>query len=127
MGAWWLDRHPRGKSGYHMHALVRPYGISYRTMVPKGVDNLLVAGRCHSAEPAALASSRVTITAMGLGQAAGTAAGMSLDVGAAASAVNIAKLRDRLLADGCIIGARAEAVLERGDALGSAIPASMPR
>src|SRR5690606_38116303 len=29
LGAWYVDRHPTGSSGYHMHAVVRPYDISY--------------------------------------------------------------------------------------------------
>ena len=51
-----------------------PYDISYRTLVPQKLENVLVAGRCHSATSEALASSRLTATAMGMGQAAGVAA-----------------------------------------------------
>lgn len=126
MGAWWLDRHPRGSSGYHVHAFVRPYGIRYGTLVPQGFDNLWVAGRCHSAESAALASSRVTITAMGMGQAAGTAAAIAAQAGVAATDVPMSTLQQRLLRDGAIILDRAERVLEIGDRLES-VPASVPR
>ena len=37
LGAWWLDRHPQGQSGYHLHSMVRPYDISYGTLLPQGV------------------------------------------------------------------------------------------
>src|SRR4029079_11191441 len=37
LGAWWLDRHPQGQSGYHMHEMVRPYDISYGTLLPQGI------------------------------------------------------------------------------------------
>ncbi len=69
--------HPKGKSGYHVHEVVRPYEIGYSTMVPTEVENLLVAGRCHSADSASLASTRVNGTALGMGQAAGTAAALA--------------------------------------------------
>jgi len=126
MGAWWLDRHPRGKSGYHVHAFVRPYGIAYGTLVPQGFENLWVAGRCHSAESAALASSRVTITAMGMGQAAGTAAALAVQAGVGATELSIPTLQRRLLDDGAIILDRANRVLELGDRYEN-VPASMPR
>jgi hypothetical protein len=115
LGCWWLDRHPQGKSGYHMHALCRPYDIGYGTLTPKGVDNLLVAGRCHSADGAALASSRVTVTAMGMGEAAGTAAAMAAAANTGSRGVRIGDLQSRLLKQGAIILDRAEAVLAVGD------------
>ena len=67
-GCWFLDVHPPQTttdkpftgSGFQP----APYDISYQTLVPKGVSNLLVAGRCHSASKEAAASSRVTVTAI---------------------------------------------------------------
>ena len=56
----------------------KPYDIPYGTIRPKQVDNLLVAGRCHSATPLASSSTRVTATAMALGQAAGVAAALAV-------------------------------------------------
>ncbi len=55
-----------------------PYDIPYRSLVPRKIGNLLVAGRCHSATRGAHASTRVTVTAMAMGEAAGTAAAMAL-------------------------------------------------
>ncbi len=80
-GCWFLDIHPPEVtldkpftgSGFQP----KPYDISYRTLVPQKVSNLLVAGRCHSASSEASASSRVTATAMALGEAAGTAAALA--------------------------------------------------
>mgnify|MGYP005836591789 CR=1 FL=1 len=54
------------------------YDIRYGCLVPQGVDNLLVAGRCLSAEHVAQASLRIQQTCMATGQAAGTAAALSL-------------------------------------------------
>jgi len=80
-GCWFMDIHsqktaidkPFAGSGFQPD----PYDISYRTLLPKGVANLLVAGRCHSVTQEAASSSRVTATAMALGEAAGCAAAMA--------------------------------------------------
>jgi len=52
------------------------YGIPYRCLVPREVDNLLVAGRCVSASSVAAAAIRVMPPAMAMGQAAGCAAAL---------------------------------------------------
>lgn len=104
LGAWRIDRHPQGDSGYHDQPEVPPYDIAYRTLLPQGVENLLVAGRCHSATSEALASSRVTANAMGMGQAAGTAAAMSVnDKAYAVRNVNMSELQSSLQEQGCIL------------------------
>jgi len=76
------------------------YEIPYRCLVPQGVADLLVAGRCISTTHEALASTRLTPTVMTLGQAAGTAAALSLAAGVAPRAVDPRRLRERLIADG---------------------------
>ena len=103
LGAWRIDRHPREEAGYHNMPMVPPYDISYRTLLPQGVENLWVAGRCHSATSEALASSRVTANAMGMGQAAGTAAAMATSSGIGNRDVEVGGLQDRLLEAGCIL------------------------
>lgn len=50
-----------------------PYEIPYRCLLPKGLNGLLVAGRCISGSHEAHASYRVTGTCMAMGQAAGLA------------------------------------------------------
>jgi hypothetical protein len=52
--------------------------IPYRALVPLKVDNLLVAGRCASAEFNAIAAVRVIATCMTMGQAVGTAASLCI-------------------------------------------------
>lgn len=82
-GCWYLDIHPNevtaGSAWHSEPQFPEPYDISYRTLLPQKVDNLLVAGRCHSATQLAASSSRVTCTAMAMGQAAGTAAALALE------------------------------------------------
>lgn len=53
-----------------------PYDIPYGCFVPRGIDNLLTAGRCISGTHRAHASYRVMSICMAMGQAAGTAAAL---------------------------------------------------
>jgi hypothetical protein len=100
--AYPIDIHnPRG-SGTTTHRLPpgASYEIPYRCMLPQGVDELLVAGRCISTTHEALASTRLTPTVMTLGQAAGTAAALSLQQHVTPRALDAQTLRARLIADG---------------------------
>ena len=103
LGAWRLDQHPSNAPGYHSIPWTPPYDIPYRTLLPQTLDNVLVAGRCHSATSEALASSRVTATAMGMGQAAGTAAGLAVARSALPRQVPVADLQGRLIKSGAIL------------------------
>ena len=53
------------------------YDISYRTILVKGLNNLMVAGRCFSASHLAQSAARSIGFCMALGQAAGTAAALA--------------------------------------------------
>lgn len=53
------------------------YDIPYRCLVPKNIDNLLVAGRCVSSTHEAQAAIRVIPIVVAIGQAAGTAAALA--------------------------------------------------
>lgn len=106
LGAWRLDQHPSDQAGYHHEHVVAPYDIPYRTLPLRDVENLLVAGRCHSATSRALASSRVTATAMGMGQAAGTAAAVAIRTGVSVHNVAITNLQELLLGQGAILESR---------------------
>lgn len=79
-----------------------PFGC----LVPeRGPGNLLIAGRCVSAEHDAHASLRVGATCMAMGQAAGLAAAIAIDDGiAAVGDIAIDKLQARLTADQAFLG-----------------------
>ena len=74
------EMHPFGKpAGIEARPDPRDYcDIPYRSLVPIGVDNLLVVGRCCSAEFHANGAMRIIGPAMGTGQAAGVAADYAL-------------------------------------------------
>jgi glycine/D-amino acid oxidase-like deaminating enzyme len=58
-----------------------PYEIPYRCLVPKNIENLLVAGRCISTDHVAHGSVREMGTTMPLGEAAGCAAALCIAKG----------------------------------------------
>ena len=72
------------------------YEIPYRCMVPKKIDSLLVTGRAVSSTHEALSSMRIMPVCMALGQAAGTAAAISLKKRIRLRALDYADLRKAL-------------------------------
>jgi hypothetical protein len=57
------------------------YQIPYGVLVPQTIEGLLVAGRCSAMDHEAMAATRVMSTCMALGEAAGTAAALSVKQG----------------------------------------------
>ena len=99
--AWPIERHLAG--GETRWRFLDPgtwYTIPYRALVPRGVANLLVAGRCLSAESAAFASVRVIGPCMLEGQAVAHAARRMRDDDVAARDVDTERLRGELTAAG---------------------------
>lgn len=75
---------------------LRPYEIPYRTLLPNGVEQLLVAGRCISADHAAHARSRNMPACMATGQAAGVAASVAIDQGVSVRHVDVSAVQQKL-------------------------------
>lgn len=78
-GAYPSDIH--GPDGGLVHRHIkdgRDYHIPYRCLTPKGLENILVAGRCISCDRIALGSVRVMAQCMATGEAAGTAAALAV-------------------------------------------------
>jgi len=80
------------------------YTIPYRSLIPQGVSNMLVAGRCISSDHGAQASYRIMPVVCCLGEAAGTA--MALAVGGKTDVreVDVEELREILKNNGAFIG-----------------------
>src|SRR5437867_9475240 len=85
----------------------RDYTVPYRTMLPKHVENLLVAGRHYSATPPAQKISREIPPRMALGEAARVAAAMARDSGASVRGVDGRPLQQKLRAQRAGPGHRA--------------------
>lgn len=62
--------------GYRRYLKHQGYDIPYRCLLPKGLDGMLVAGRCISSEQQPYESHRAMVPIMAIGQAAGTAAAL---------------------------------------------------
>lgn len=75
---------------------MQPYEIPYRSLVPLGVEQLLVAGRCISADHDAHARSRNMPACMATGQAAGIAAAVAINEGVPVRAVPVNKVQEIL-------------------------------
>ena len=85
-----------GGRGYHQ--------IPYGSLIPIGVDNLLVAGRCASATPEGQSSLRVSGPCFVMGQAAGTAANLAIETKTTPAAINTFELQNRLRNNGVFLG-----------------------
>jgi hypothetical protein len=76
------------------------YDVPYRCLTPKGLRNVLVAGRCISTTHYAHGSTRVMALAMAIGQAAGCAAALSVNAGSDTRAIDVDALRRELVSQG---------------------------
>jgi len=107
-----IDNHPLrpGKDAYEQHrkefdetlryAKGESYGIPYRILTPRGLDNVLVAGRCVSADRMVHGSIRVMPACFITGQAAGVAAAMAAGQDQSTHQIDTRQLQQRLKALG---------------------------
>ncbi len=80
------------------------YTIPYRSLLPLGVENVIMAGRFISGTNQAEASYRVMGPAMVMGQAAGTAAVLSIKERVSPRHLNVGLLQQELLNNGAFLG-----------------------
>jgi hypothetical protein len=81
----------------------RTYGIPYRSLVPRNIKGLLVAGRCFSASHEAHASARSIAQCTAMGHAAGTASALAASQGGLVADVDIDQLRQQLSESGAVL------------------------
>ncbi|MCL4744314.1 MAG: FAD-dependent oxidoreductase [Burkholderiaceae bacterium] len=102
--SWPLELHGQGRdTTWEFLPEGEWYGVPWGCLVVAGLDNLLVAGRNLSAEHTAHASVRVAGPCIAMGEAAGTAAAMSLSAGGAVRSVAVAALQQNLRSEGAIL------------------------
>jgi hypothetical protein len=78
-------------------------GIPYSILVPRGSQNLWVAGRCHSSDTKVHGSIRAQSAAYMMGQAVGTAAAQSIASGEPACDLDTQVLVEKLRAHGAYL------------------------
>lgn len=106
---WTMDDHfPEGfnhKNGHPTiyHPAPSPWGIPFRSLYSKNIENLVFAGRNISVTHAALSSTRVMATCAVLGQAIGTAVADAVKENINISQTDVKKLQQELLSDDCFI------------------------
>lgn len=110
-GGWSMDDH--NPAGIHwagpptiFHPAPAPYGIPYRCLYSRNVDNLWFAGRNISASHAALSSTRVMGTCAMQGHAVGIAAAIAVRDSLSPRGVGqkrIAELQQALMDDDCYL------------------------
>ncbi len=80
------------------------YTIPYRSLLPRKVGNLLVAGRCISTTHEAQASIRIMPIVCTIGEAAGVGAAVSSAQGVPPAEADVAEIQRRLRAAGAYLG-----------------------
>ena len=79
------------------------FHVPFRVLVPAGIRNLLVAGRCISADYVAQGCTRSQAACMMTGQATGTAAALAIQAGIEPRAVDMKRLQATLAAQNQLI------------------------
>ena len=108
-GGWPMDDHHPGGMRHPgkptiFHPAPSPYGIPYRCLYSRNVENLFCAGRNISATHTGISSTRVMGTCAILGQAVGTAAAIAARAGLSPREVHQRRLRELqtlLMEDDC--------------------------
>jgi hypothetical protein len=100
-----IDIHnPEGSgTSHHYFAEGEWFQIPYRCLIPKGMKNLLVAGRCISASHEAQASLRIMPYCSQLGQAAGNAVYVAKTGGVGTSEISVPALQEILRKEDFVI------------------------
>jgi glycine/D-amino acid oxidase-like deaminating enzyme len=107
VNGWPIENHVAGDVVWRWPDIPGSRGFNqlpYRMLVPRGVDNLLVAGRCASMTHEGQSAARVSGPCFVMGQAAGAAAHLSLAREAACADIPVQTLQDLLEHDGAFLG-----------------------
>lgn len=107
VNGWMVEAHVAGDIAFKWQDIPHCRGFNhlpYRMIVARQIDNLLVAGRCASMTHMGQSAARVSGACFVMGQAAGTAAALSLAAGVRPRDLDLAILQSRLEQDGAYLG-----------------------
>ncbi len=107
VNGWPMESHVAGDVIFKFPPIPQSRGFNelpYRMLVPVGIDNLLVAGRCASMTHDGQSAARVSGACFAMGEAAGTAAALALSGNTAPRDIVVEKLQQQLKQQGAFIG-----------------------
>ena len=115
VNGWPIEAHVAGDVVWKWPNIPESRGFNhlpYRMLLPTGVRNLLVAGRCASMTHEAQSAARVSGSCFVMGEAAGTAAHLALSNRTSVAMIDIVELQRLLEAGGVYLGNRLEGLTE---------------
>lgn len=107
VNGWPIEAHVAGDVVFKFQPIPTSRGFNhlpFRMLLPQGVDNLLVAGRCASMTHMGQSAARVSGACFVMGEAAGEAAAMAVAGDAPCRAVDVPALQRRLARNGVFLG-----------------------
>ena len=107
VNGWPVEAHVKGDVIFKFQDIPTSRGFNhlpYRMLVPRAVDNLLVAGRCASMTHMGQSAARVSGGCFVMGQAAGTAAALAIRDKRSPREIDVVELQKQLESDGAYLG-----------------------
>ncbi len=107
VNGWPMESHVAGDVIFKFPEIPYSRGFNelpYRMLVPEGVDNLLIAGRCASMTHDGQSAARVSGACFAMGEAVGTAAALALSGNTIPRDIAVEKLQQTLKEQGAFIG-----------------------
>jgi hypothetical protein len=107
VNGWPIEDHVAGDVVFRFPPIPESRGFNempYRMLLPEGMDNLLVAGRCASMTHEGQSAARVSGACFVMGEAAGTAAALALTGNTPPRDIAMEKLQQALTGQGVFIG-----------------------
>lgn len=107
VNGWPIEAHVAGDVKWEWPDIPGSRGynhLPYRMLLPQGIDNLLVAGRCASMTHEGQSAARVSGACFVMGEAAATGAHLAIASGKAPANIDIDKLQQTLERNGVFLG-----------------------
>jgi hypothetical protein len=107
VNGWPMESHVAGDVIFKFPPIPESRGFNelpYRMLMPEGIDNLLVAGRCASMTHDGQSAARVSGACFAMGEAAGAAAALALSGNMIPREVAVDRLQAQLKQQGAFIG-----------------------
>jgi hypothetical protein len=103
LGSYPIDIHSSTDYTSTLRHIEDPYGIPYLATVSQTIDNLMMSGRCMSADAVAFGSSRVMGTCLAIGEGVGVGAALAAKKSIAPADVDVKEIRRILRENGAIL------------------------